>query len=143
MDYSLQSNTYILQKKHIFQNHKRDPISGYQREVGGYVSDRFTRFSNDIYDAVLTCGFTRIQILVILYVIRKTDGWNKPAGDYISITRMAKDIGVERSNASKTVKKLFSLGVLEVYEGEKPTSIKLIRVTSPSNWELPCVVRDT
>lgn len=107
------------------------------------MSDRFTRFNNDIYDAVLTYGFTRIQILVILYVIRKTDGWNKPAGDYISITRMAKDIGVERSNASKTVKKLFSLGVLEVYEGEKPTSIKLIRVTSPSNWELPCVVRDT
>lgn len=104
--------------------------------------DNFTKFQNDIYDALLSYGFTRLQLLVILYVIRKTDGWHKPAGDYISIRKMAKDIGVERASASRTVKCLVSLGVLEVYEGDRPRTIKLMRVTSPANWKT-CVVHNT
>ena len=58
--------------------------------------DNFTKFQNDIYDALLSYGFTRLQLLVVLYVIRKTDGWHKPAGDYISIRKMFMAI-IERS----------------------------------------------
>lgn len=104
--------------------------------------DNFTKFQNDIYDALLSYGFTRLQLLVVLYVIRKTDGWHKPAGDYISIRKMAKDIGVTRANASQTVKHLAVAGVLEVYEGDKPRTMKLMRVTSPTNWKT-CIVRNT
>lgn len=97
--------------------------------------DNFTKFPNDIYDQLLSYEFTRSQLLIVLYVIRKTDGWNKPGGDYISMSRIAKDTGMTRCWVSKTIRSLMDMGVLEVYEGNTPTSLKLMRVAAPESWE--------
>lgn len=104
--------------------------------------DNYTKFSNAIFDALIhqSGKLTKSQLAIILYVIRMTDGWNKPQGDNLSISRMAKELGIERAHVSRTIKQLRTLGILEVYEGSTARSVKLMRVSSPESWDLPCVL---
>lgn len=97
--------------------------------------DNFTKFPNNIYDALLSYGLTRIQLHVVLYVIRKTDGWGKISGDHISISKMAKDMGFTRPKVAAAIHYLHELGVLEVYDGNTTTSVKFMRVTGPESWK--------
>lgn len=99
--------------------------------------DPYTEFPNDIYERLLSYRLNTTQLLVVLYVIRKTYGFHKPAGDRISIKKMAKDIGRSRQFTTLAVEDLEKMGVLERYSSnnESKTGIKMMRITSPGNWD--------
>lgn len=97
----------------------------------------YTEFPNEIYDSLLSYGLNGTQMLVVLYVIRKTYGFHKPYGDKISIKKMAQDIGRSRQFTMAAVDDLEKMGILERYseERETKTGIKILKVTKPANWD--------
>ena len=97
----------------------------------------YTEFPNNIYERLLSYGFNATQLLVVLYVIRKTYGFHKPEGDKISIKKMATDIGKSRRFTTSAVDDLEKMGVLERYSdgNESKTGIKIMRITNPGNWD--------
>lgn len=101
------------------------------------MDDKYTKFPNDIYKALLSYGLNATQLLVVLYVIRKTYGFHKPEGDRISIKKMAEDIGRSRRFVVSAVGDLEKLGILERYSdgSDWKTEMKIMRITNPGNWD--------
>ena len=50
----------------------------------------YMKFRNDIADALIRQGLPGAYMSVVLYVLRKTAGWDKPS-DRISVSKMAKE----------------------------------------------------
>ena len=65
----------------------------------------YTRIPNDVLDAILTHGFNYTQLMIVLYVLRKTAGWNK-ARDSVAVSQIAQKVGRSRKFVSKSVKEL-------------------------------------
>lgn len=95
--------------------------------------DSYTKFPNKIYDALLGYSVTNTQLKVILYIIRNTNGWGKPGGDKISVSKMAKDIKVSRPRVSGAVNDLAKMGLISIEDEDR--RIRKMRVTNPTEWE--------
>ena len=98
-------------------------------------SDNYTKFPNDILDAVIRRHFTASQMVVIMYVVRKVNGWNKKS-DAISINKMAKDTGYSRRWITDVVFDLEELGVLEVKHNGNGR-LSEMKIASPKKWHKP------
>lgn len=98
-------------------------------------SDNYTKFPNDILDAVIRHHFTASQMVVILYVIRKVNGWNKKS-DAISINKMAKDTGYSRRWITDVVFDLEGLGVLEITHNGNGR-LSEMKIANPKKWRKP------
>lgn len=77
------------------------------------MDDTYTKVHNSILEALYASRYSGTQMAVILYVLRKTYGWNKPS-DRISITKMAKETGYTRRCVVNVVCDLEKMGVLNV-----------------------------
>lgn len=97
--------------------------------------DNYTKFPNDLLEAIIGYKLTAAQVKVMLYVIRKVNGWGKPS-DAISITRIAKKTGYSRRTIITTVSDLEKMGVLEV-ERHGAGRMSEMRVSAPKNWDQP------
>ena len=98
-------------------------------------SDNYTKFPNDILDAVIRHHFTASQMVVILYVVRKVNGWNKKS-DAISINKMAKDPGYSRRWITDVVFDLEGLGVLEITHNGNGR-LSEMKIANPKKWHKP------
>ena len=96
-------------------------------------ADGFDKIPNKMMTALFSYGFTATQLQVVLYVLHKTCGWNKPR-DRIAISKMARDIGRCRPKISGVVSDLQKMNVLEV-ERERQSAVPEMRVLDPSEWE--------
>lgn len=95
-------------------------------------SKNFIKIPLKLYTAVLTYGFSSTQLLVVLYVIRKTYGWNKKK-DVIAISKIASDTGKRRQLISRTVSELKKMSVLGV-ERKNSNARPKMWVEEPENW---------
>ncbi len=76
------------------------------------VSEKgFTPLDNAFFEALIRFPFSKRQCKVLLGVLRKTIGFNKPADD-ISASQLAAMTGVARSHVCLTVNELVGLNVL-------------------------------
>lgn len=94
----------------------------------------YTRIPNKILEALYSedIRFTSRQFKVLLFIIRRTYGWNKYA-EYISLSSMAKAINVKRPNVCNAVSDLRKMGVLNV---EKTVGKKsYISINDPEKWD--------
>lgn len=98
-------------------------------------SDGYTQIPNNILDAMVAYGFTAMQLIVILYVIRKTYGYHKIEDD-ISITKMAKETRRDRSWLSRAVSDLEKLNVISV-ERRGGWRTSTMYVKNPDDWDRP------
>ena len=73
----------------------------------------FTRIPNELYDAMLSQKLSITQERALLYVIRKTYGFNKRE-DMISISRMAEETGYSRRAMINAVHDLEKMGILKL-----------------------------
>ncbi len=75
----------------------------------------YTRVPHNLIEAMYDKDqhFTVTQYKVLLYIIRKTYGWNRYA-EHISISSMARALGKDRRNVSRAVSDLEKMGVLSV-----------------------------
>lgn len=99
----------------------------------------FTKIPNDLLTAIMTYKFTATQLIVVLYVLRQTIGWNKTR-DIIAVSKIAKDVGRKRQLISRTVSDLEKLNVLCVERkcnGVKP----MLWINDPENWDKPETVQ--
>jgi phage replication O-like protein O len=75
------------------------------------LEDGHTRIANELLEAIISFDFSKRQYKVVLFVLRKTYGWNKKA-DVMSLSQIMEGTGLDRSNASKTLAELSDMKVL-------------------------------
>jgi phage replication O-like protein O len=73
-------------------------------------SEKFTKVLNDILEKVMTFGFTRCELLVVLAVIRKTWGWHKDL-DGLSYSQVSNLTRIDRRHVRRTMTRLRDAGV--------------------------------
>ena len=95
--------------------------------------DKFTQIPNDILEALILYPLSGLRLSVMLYIIRKTYGWNKDR-DYIAINKMAEEMGAYRPRLVGIVHELAAMGLIEI-EKAKPNQAAMIRVLPPDRWE--------
>lgn len=101
--------------------------------------DNFTKFPNAILEALISGRYTEMQITAVLYIVRKTYGWNK-ARDSISIKKMAEETGYARRAMLRTITQLEELNIISV---ERPGIGKTgtMNINSPDRWNKPVTTR--
>ena len=75
--------------------------------------DKYTRISNEMLEAICSADLSKAQYKALLYIIRRTIGWNKDA-DCISVKRMAEETGQQRRTMLKAVNDLERMNVISV-----------------------------
>lgn len=99
------------------------------------MGDGYTKFPNDVLDAMTVYKFTRRQYVILLHVARNTYGWGRPYGDRISLTQLSKLTGIGRHHLSGALSDLEKMGVLTVER--RDGSVSTIGINSPKNWDKP------
>ena len=92
----------------------------------------YTRFPNSLLEAMLLHDFTASELVVMLYVARKTYGWGKQT-DTISVRKLAADTGHDLRGMQRTVKKLQDKKVLSI-QSRSSRGMPVIGINDPSLW---------
>lgn len=97
--------------------------------------DNYTKFPNDILEAIISRKLSSAQIVAILYIVRKVNGWGKPC-DTISVSKMARESGYSRRTMINVISDLEKMGVINI---ERLGSGKLseMSVADPKKWDQP------
>ena len=95
----------------------------------------YTQISNRVLDELIQLRLSGTHVSVVLYVLRKTLGWNKPS-DRISVSLMAKTLRITRRWCSGVVGDLEKMGILFVAE-TKSGAIRTMQIRDPENWDKP------
>ena len=95
--------------------------------------DNFAQIPNDLLEALILYRLSGLRLAILLYIIRKTYGWHKDR-DYISLKKMADDLGRDRREITRLVHDLEARGIIE-REKSKPNQSALTRVLPPERWE--------
>ena len=103
--------------------------------------NNYTKFPNDILEALPRYDFSPLEWSVIMYVIRKTYGWDKKA-DTISVRKMATDTGHDLRGMQRAVKKLQGKNVLTV-SSRGSRGMPVIGINKPATWGKPTVKQPT
>ncbi|HCD2195667.1 TPA: replication protein [Escherichia coli] len=75
------------------------------------IDDGYTRFANELLEAIASADLTARQLKVMLAYVRKTDGFNKKT-DRIADEQIAQLTGLSRQNVNKAKKELISMNCL-------------------------------
>ena len=73
--------------------------------------DNYTMIPNDLLEAIYSYRLSPLHMQIMLYVIRKTYGFHKET-DFITITKLASDLGRYRQDVSEAVRELEGMGCL-------------------------------
>lgn len=70
------------------------------------IENNFTKIPNEILEALYETKLTVYEYRVLLFIIRKTYGWNKET-DRIALSQFSEGTHIhEKSNVSRTLRKL-------------------------------------
>jgi len=97
-------------------------------QVGGVTQRLFTRFYHDVEEALIRAKLNGTQIAIVLAIQRRTIGWNKPEGAYISLSLFANLTGRHWTSIQRERKRLIDMCI--VVQVRKPT------FGSPAKWKL-------
>ena len=97
------------------------------------TDNSFTKVPNSLYDAILSQKLSITQERALLYIIRKTYGFNKP-DDMISISRMAEETGFTRRAMVNAVHDLEKMGIIKLGT-TRPGRPTYMNVLKPSYWD--------
>jgi len=91
------------------------PIANYNGNP--QIEDGYTKIANELLEAITSYDFSKRQLKVLLFIIRKTYGFNKKT-DQMSISQISKATGLEHSATVKTISELISIGVVSKQHGQ-------------------------
>lgn len=99
--------------------------------------ESYTRIPNQFLEALYSkdIEFTKLQMRIIHYIMRKTFGWNKKYDD-ISVNRMAVDIGKKRRNVQNAVRDLEAMGIITVTKAGSGR-VSEFSFNDIENWDRP------
>lgn len=90
----------------------QDKVEGMSVATGNpQLEDGHTRIANELFDAIINFDFSKRHYKVVLFVLRKTYGWNKKA-DVMSLSQIMDGTGLDKANCSRTVSELGEMKVL-------------------------------
>lgn len=93
----------------VFYLPKSEPVEQERRVAD--IDDGYTRFANELLEAIASADLTARQLKVMLAYVRKTYGFNKKT-DRIADERIAQLTGLSRQNVNKAKKELISMNCL-------------------------------
>lgn len=62
----------------------------------------YTKIANELYDAIARWHLSSYESRVLIFIIRKTYGWNKKS-DWISLSQFVEATGIRESHVSRTI----------------------------------------
>lgn len=93
----------------VFYLPKSEPVEQERRVAD--IDDGYTRFANEMLEAIASADLTARQLKVMLAYVRKTYGFNKKT-DRIADEQIAQLTGLSRQNVNKAKKELISMNCL-------------------------------
>ncbi len=93
----------------VFYLPKSEPVEQERRVAD--IDDGYTRFANELLEAIASADLTARQLKVMLAYARKTYGFNKKT-DRIADEQIAQLTGLSRQNVNKAKKELISMNCL-------------------------------
>lgn len=93
----------------VFYLPKSEPVEQERRVAD--IDDGYTRFANELLEAIASADLTARQLKVMLAYVRKTYGFNKKT-DRIADEKIAQLTGLSRQNVNKAKKELISMNCL-------------------------------
>ena len=71
----------------------------------------YTAIANELYDAIIRWHFSSYEYRVLIFLIRKTYGWNKKT-DWISLSQFTKGTLIKDTHICRTIKLLLEQNVI-------------------------------
>lgn len=103
----------------------QDKVEGMSVATGNpQLEDGHTRIANELLDAITRFDFGKRHYKVVLFVLRKTYGWNKKA-DVMSLSQVLEGTGLARTHACETINELSVMKVLLKQEHRNGQLIEL------------------
>ncbi|EJY9806357.1 replication protein [Escherichia coli] len=93
----------------VFYLPKSEPVEQERRVAD--IDDGYTRFADELLEAIASADLTARQLKVMLAYVRKTYGFNKKT-DRIADEQIAQLTGLSRQNVNKAKKELISMNCL-------------------------------
>lgn len=93
----------------VFYLPKSEPVEQERRVTD--IDDGYTRFANELLEAIASADLTARQLKVMLAYVRKTYGFNKKT-DRIADEQISQLTGLSRQNVNKAKKELISMNCL-------------------------------
>jgi phage replication O-like protein O len=90
------------------------PLAGYNGKPE--IDDGHTKIANELLDAIIQADFSKRQLKILLFIMRKTYGWNKPEDD-IARSQMVDATNMHNPHITKTIQELLELNVIIVSQG--------------------------
>lgn len=100
------------------------------------------KIANELYDAILQFDLSKRELKVILFILRKTYGYNKKE-DKISFSQIAKGTGLYRPHIISTVKSLKAKNIIKTSDQNSTSYVniycinKLYKTWIPSTKTVP------
>jgi phage replication O-like protein O len=91
--------------------------------------DPFVRLSNRLLEALLACHLTGIQLRIVLWVLRNTDGWNRRLTPF-RWSQIARKLDNPRTVVWRAGQRLLQANVLLLEEGQ-------LRIQKDAQWRIP------
>src|SRR5262249_506560 len=85
--------------------------------MDSYNPDRFVRLSNTLLESLLTFPLTGIELRIILWVLRNTDGWNRKRTRF-RWRRIAERLGTARTVVCPAGRRLLDANILLLEDGQ-------------------------
>lgn len=96
------------------------------KDIGGILVPNAFQVPNEIIDDGWLRHLGGSEIKVLLFIIRKTFGFNKIAGDEIPLSQIIAGTGLSRQSAITATAVLETSGLIRVIRGKSPDGTKKI-----------------
>ena len=80
------------------------------------IDDGHTKIANELLDAIIHFDFSKRQLKILLFIMRKTYGWNKLVDD-ISRSQIADATNFKSPHITTTIKELLDMNVIIISDG--------------------------
>ena len=100
----------------------QQPLANYNGNP--QVEDGHTKIANELLDIIVKTDFSKRQYKILLFVIRKTYGWNKSEDD-ISRSQIVEATGLKNPHVTTTIQELLNQNVLIVGLGKHAKTYKI------------------
>lgn len=101
------------------------------------MDENYTRVHNQVLEALYMSKFPGSYFAIILYILRKTYGWNKPS-DRLSISKMARETGYARRWVVMIISDLEKMCVLDVTRSRNGVPHEM-QLRPPEDWDKPVI----
>ena len=94
------------------------------KDIGGILVPSAFQVPNEVVDEGWLRELGGAEVKVLIYIIRKTFGFNKIAGDRIPLSQITQGTGLSRQSAVSAVQVLERCDLVHVIRGKSPDGLR-------------------